>query len=103
MICDIILSKNDSRYFARIKEWPEVSIEADSRDKAIQGIRMRLTEYLTKKVEIVRVDIPISQKTDNPWLDTFASFKDDPTFDDFLTEIREYRQKADSPGEYPDI
>ncbi|MEB3233636.1 MAG: hypothetical protein VKJ64_21690, partial [Leptolyngbyaceae bacterium] len=60
MICDIILSKKDDKYIARAKEWPEVTVVENSRDAAIDQLRLQLLDYLTNKVEVVQVDIPLS-------------------------------------------
>jgi hypothetical protein len=66
MIYDVILSKKDNQYFARVKEWPEIM----AYDK-------------------------MREKVNNPWLDKFGWFKDDPTFDDLQTEIAAYRREID--------
>ena len=38
------------------------------------------------------------KKTNNPWLDKFGWFKNDPTFDDLQREIAAYRQEIDRGG-----
>lgn len=95
MICDVILTKSDDKFIARSKEWPEVFVEEETRDDAIDQIKMRLPEYLTNQIEVIQVEIPVPAKTNNPWLDKFGWFKDDPTFDDLQAEIAAYRQEVD--------
>ena len=95
MICDIILSRENSKYIARAKEWPEVVVEEDTRDKAIDQIKTRLVDYLTNQIEVVQVEIPLPTEMPNPWLEKFGWFKDDPTFDDLQAEIAAYRQEID--------
>ena len=95
MICDVILSREKDKYIARVKDWPEVMVKETSRDKAITSVTSKLVDYLTKEVELVRVEVPLASKTGNPWLDKFGWFKDDPTFDDLEAEIASYRQKLD--------
>jgi hypothetical protein len=34
-------------------------------------------------------------KTTNPWLESHGSLRDDPTFDDFMTEIAQYRRQLE--------
>lgn len=99
MICDIILSRENSKYIARAKEWPEVVVEEDTRDKAIDQIKTRLVDYLTNQVEVIQIEIPLPAETRNPWLEKFGWFKDDPTFDDLQTEIAAYRQEIDQAME----
>lgn len=95
MIYDVILSRENDKYIARAKEWPEVTVVENSRDAAIDQLKSQLLDYLTNKVEVVQVDIPLSTQTGNPWLDKFGWFKDDPTFDDLQAEIAAYRQELD--------
>lgn len=80
---------------ARVKEWPEVMVEARTREATIQQVRTRLLEYLTHQVEVIQIQIPLPTKIGNPWLDKFGWFKDDPTFDDLQAEIAAYRAEMD--------
>ncbi|MEO1386192.1 MAG: hypothetical protein AAFV85_02315 [Cyanobacteria bacterium J06634_6] len=95
MIYDVILSRENNKYVARAKDWPEVTVVESSRDAAISQLKSQLLDYLTNKIEVVQVDIPLPSQTGNPWLDKFGCFKDDPTFDDLQAEIAAYRQEID--------
>ncbi len=95
MICDVILSKDNNKYIARVKEWPEVVVEEKSRDQAIIKIKSKLIDYLTKKVELIQIDVPFQKKTGNPWLEKFGWFKDDPTFGNLQAEMESYRKEID--------
>ena len=95
MICDVILRKEKDKYVARIKEWPEIMVKESSRDKAITRVKSKLLDYLTNKVELIKIDVPFPVETGNPWLDKFGWFKDDPTFDDLEIEIASYRREID--------
>jgi predicted RNase H-like HicB family nuclease len=93
---DVILSKKDNKYSARIKKWPEIEACENTRDDAIQQVKTQLLEYLTQQeVEVVQIEIPLPSQTDNPWLSKFGWFKDDPTFDDLQAEIAAYRREID--------
>ena len=95
MICDVILSKDNNKYIARVKEWPEVVVEEKSLDQAIIKIKSKLIDYLTKKVELIQIDVPFQKKTGNPWLEKFGWFKDDPTFGNLQAEMESYRKEID--------
>ncbi|NER47811.1 MAG: hypothetical protein F6J92_14165 [Symploca sp. SIO1A3] len=95
MIYDVILTKENDQYIARAKEWPEVTVVENSRDAAIEQLKSQLLDYLSNRVEVVQVDIPLSTPSENLWLDKFGWFKDDPTFDDLQAEIAAYRQELD--------
>lgn len=99
MIYDVILSREDDKYIARAKEWPEVTVSENSRDAAISRLKSQLLDYLTNQIEVVKVEIPLPTQTGNPWLDKFGWFKDDPTFDDLQAEIAAYRQDIDGQME----
>ncbi|MFQ5631505.1 MAG: hypothetical protein ACE5I1_22265 [bacterium] len=95
MTCDVILTRKNNKYLARVKEWPDVFAEERTRDAAIRKIKKNLLEYLTKQVEVVKIEVPLPNETGNPWLDKFGWFKDDPTFDDLQSEIAVYRNELD--------
>ena len=46
MIYDVILSREDDKYIARAKEWPEVMVVENSRDAAIDQLKSQLLDYL---------------------------------------------------------
>ena len=73
MIYEVILSRENDKYIARAKEWPEVMVVESSRDAAIDQLKAQLLDYLTNKVEVVKVDIPLSEKSKDPLLDKFGS------------------------------
>lgn len=95
MIYDVILSREKDKYIARAKEWPEVTVVGNSRAAAINQLKSQLLDYLTNKVEVIQIEVPLSVQDSNPWLDKFGWFKDDPTFDDLQAEIAIYRQELD--------
>ena len=99
MIYDVILSRENDKYIARAKEWPEVTVVENSRAAAIDRLKSQLLDYLTNKVEVVQVEVPLLMQPRNPWLDKFGWFKDDPTFENLQAEIAAYRQELDQEME----
>ncbi|HEX6383725.1 MAG TPA: hypothetical protein VF177_03545 [Anaerolineae bacterium] len=95
MIYDVILSREDDKYVARVKEWPDVVVESLSREEAIRQVKERLADYLTHQVEVVQIEVEPPVTVDNPWLRNFGRFKDDPTFDDLEAIMTAYRQELD--------
>jgi len=95
MICDVILRKEKDKYVASVKDWPGIMVRENSRDKAITRIKSKLLDYLTNKVEMIQIEVPLSVKAGNPWLEKFGYFKDDPTFADLEAEIESYRNEID--------
>jgi len=95
MICDVILHKENDQYVAKVKDWPEVIAKESTRDKAIDLVKTELLDYLTNKVEVIQIEVPLPANTGNPWLDKFGWFKDDSTFDDLQAQIAAYRKEMD--------
>ena len=95
MQVEVILSEKSGRYHARIRDWPEVFAEENTRDKAIESVSKNLVEFLSNQVEVVRIDIPIKNGEKNPWVTQFGRFSNDPTYDEFLEEIAGIRQQID--------
>ena len=100
MTVDVILSRKEHKYVAKVKEWPDVFAEALTRSEALRQVGMRLVNYLTHQVEVVQIEVDATPRR-NPWLDQFGRFKDDPTFDDLQAEIAAYRQEIDKIVEKP--
>ncbi len=93
---DVILSRKENQYLARVKEWPEIMAYDNRRDEAIRLVQTQLLKFITQQqVEVIQIEVPLPTQTNNPWLDKFGWFKDDPTFDDLQTEIAAYRREID--------
>ena len=95
MTYDVILRKKQNTYVARVRDWPEVVIEEDSREKAITQIKAQLAEYLSRPPEVVQIDLEPVAHGDHPWLQFAGMWADDPSWDDFMTEVEAYRREID--------
>jgi predicted RNase H-like HicB family nuclease len=67
MTCDVILTKKDNKFVARVREWPEVIAEEKTRAGVIQEIKTKLLEYLTKQVEVVKIEVPLPSLKIEDW------------------------------------
>lgn len=101
MTYDVILTKRENKYVARVREWPEVVVENQSREAAIDQIKERLVEYLTHQVEVIQIEITPPLAADNPWLKNFGRFQADPTFAELEAEIAAYRDAVDEEDIQP--
>ena len=95
MTYDVILRKTKNKYVARVRDWPEVIIEEDSREEAIAQIKAQLSEYLSQPPEVIQIDLKPVVHGDNLWLQFAGMWADDPTWDDFVAEVKAYRQEID--------
>jgi predicted RNase H-like HicB family nuclease len=95
MTYDVILRKTKNKYVARVRDWPEVVIEADSREAAITQIKAHLSAYLSQPPEVIPIDLePVVHDT-HLWLQFAGMWADDPTWDAFVAEVEAYRQEMD--------
>ncbi|MCI0485750.1 MAG: hypothetical protein L0229_04030 [Blastocatellia bacterium] len=96
MTFDVILLKQaDNGYIARPVLWPDSAVEGTTEQEALDRVRDLIRDLLgrTQLVQ-VEVDVPESQ-TDNPWLARAGWFANDPTWDDFLQAMADYRRQLD--------
>ncbi len=96
MTYNIILSQENNKYLAQVREFPQVTAEASSRYLVLQEIRDYLKKYLTKHVEVVQIELdsPLDEEKQRI-LDQVGRFADDPTFDDLQDEVAKYRKGLD--------
>ncbi|MBI3801998.1 MAG: hypothetical protein HY268_34145 [Deltaproteobacteria bacterium] len=95
MTYDVILRKQQNKYIARVRDWPEVMIEEETREAALTRIKQHLIAYLSQTPEVVSIELEPVEATENPWLQFAGMWADDPTWDDFVTEVATYRQEMD--------
>ena len=93
MTYDVILRKKQNKYIARVRDWPEVMIEEDSREAALTQIQQQLAAYLSQAPEVIPIELEPPAAAAHPWLQFAGMWAEDPTWDDFLKEISTYRQE----------
>jgi predicted RNase H-like HicB family nuclease len=95
MTYDVILRKTKNKYVARVRDWPEVVIEEDSREEAITQIKAHLSAYLSQPPEVIQIDLEPAVHGDHLWLQFAGMWADDPAWDDFVAGVKAYRQEID--------
>jgi len=95
MTYDVILRKKHNKYIARVRDWPEVVIEEETREAAITQIKQQLMAYLSQPPEVIHIELEPAAPGEHPWLQFAGMWADDPTWDDFVTEVAAYRQEMD--------
>jgi len=95
MTYDVILRKKQNKYIARVRDWPEVVIEEETREAALTQIKQHLTAYLSQAPEVVQIELEPVGAAAHPWLQFAGMWADDPTWDDFVTKVAAYRQEID--------
>ena len=95
MTYEVILRKTQNKYIARVRDWPEVVIEEDTREAAITQIKQQLTAYLSQLPEVIHIELEPVASGEHSWLQFAGMWAEDPTWDDFMTEVTVYRQEMD--------
>ena len=92
MLYQILVRKQPTNgYIATALGWPDCQVSAPTRDEAVEQIRTTIADLLMAG-EIIDLDIP-TPTIPADYADTFAAFRDDPTFDEFVAEVNRYRQE----------
>jgi hypothetical protein len=91
----LVREEGPGHYTAQVLGVPNVKGEGATEAEATEQVRQSLAALLAS-AKIVRVEVPVTGKTANPWLDHFGYAKDDPDFQDYLEELQRARQ-AESP------
>lgn len=95
MTYDVILRKAQNKYIARVREWPEVVIEEETREAALTQIKQQLAAYLSQQPEVVPIELEPDAVPSHPWLQFAGMWEHDPTWADFEAEVATYRQQLD--------
>ncbi len=97
----LVENGNQNGFVASIIGIPDCRAEGRTEEEAIAAVKTALTERLSRgKVVTIEVESPQQLRlggpaglTDNPWLKYAGIFADDPTFDDFLEKMAQYRRE----------
>ncbi|MFI5457817.1 MAG: hypothetical protein ACHRXM_20445 [Isosphaerales bacterium] len=92
------------QFTAQLVGAADLQATAATREEAIEQLRGLLQEQVNLGL-LLAIELP----RENPLMRWFGHAKDDPTFDDYLNEIRKFREEVDrregqdsDPGECPD-
>jgi hypothetical protein len=96
MIFDVILLRQtDNGYLARPALWPDSVVYGATEQEALDRVRALIWDLLSRTQFVqVEVDVP-EQQVDNPWFVKAGMFAHDPTWDDFLQALADYRRQLD--------
>lgn len=94
MVFDVILLKQaENGYVARPVLWPDAVVHGATEQEALDRVRVLIHDLLSRtKFVQVEVEVPEYQ-VDNPWLAKAGMFADDPTWNDFLQVMADYRRQ----------
>jgi predicted RNase H-like HicB family nuclease len=94
----------ERNFMASVVGLPHVTANGVTEKEAIDKLRDILNSQFTNgKLVTIDIDLPSegSIEKSDPWIANMGMFQDDPTFDDFLAEVNNYRNEVDSTEVYP--
>jgi hypothetical protein len=80
----------DGRLTARVLGAPELQATAATAEEAVASLRARLQEEVNCG-RLLAVELPLR----NPVMDLAGHARDDPEFEEYLEEIRRFREEVD--------
>ena len=75
----------DGFFAATVIGIPDCVAEGATKEEALENANAKLKERMARG-ELFTIEGPSSQAV-NPWLEIYGSLRDDPTFDDLVSEI----------------
>lgn len=89
----ILLKQAENGYVARPVLWPDSVVHGATEQEALERVRA-LIRHLFSRTQFVQVEVDIPEhQVDNPWLAKAGMFADDPTWNDFLQAMADYRRR----------
>lgn len=93
MTYDVLLTKKDEKFIARVREWPEIVGEGETEEEALVKAQADL-KLLLVGGRIVQLDLDV-KPDEHPWLKFAGMFADDPDWDNFQASMQRYREEID--------
>jgi predicted RNase H-like HicB family nuclease len=94
-----VQNPTDQIFMASVVGLPNVTANGITEKEAIDRLKGILdAQFKNGKLVTIDIDVPSesSPKKSDPWITNAGIFRDDPTFDDFLAEMKAYRDEVDS-------
>ena len=89
----LVEHRTNGHFAASVLGIPDCVVEAATQEAALHKAKTALEERLSKSTLFT---IEVENAQPHPWLEIYGSLRDDPTFDDWQTEIANYRREVDA-------
>ena len=93
MTYDVVLTKKDDKFIARVCQWPAIVAESDTEEEALRKVQSYLKSILAGG-RIVQLEVDIKPEK-HPWQQFAGMFVDDPDWEAFQASIQKYREDID--------
>lgn len=93
MICDVLLTQKDSKFIARVCQYPEIIAEDYTEEGVLIAARNKLKRFLSGG-KIVKINIE-NEPSEHPWLKFAGMFTDDSDWEQFQETLQQNRTIKD--------
>ncbi|MBD2183863.1 type II toxin-antitoxin system HicB family antitoxin [Aerosakkonema funiforme] len=93
----IVEMEKEGKYKATVWGLPDCEVTGDTREAALKSINQLLTARL-ENAEVVVQEIALP-KSENPWIKFAGMYKDNPLFNEMISEMEAYRREVDAEME----
>ncbi|BAY22684.1 hypothetical protein NIES2100_24470 [Calothrix sp. NIES-2100] len=90
----VLVEAKEDGYQATVWGLPEFQVFAQTREAALNNLH-ELVNTRLKNVEIVTQEIE-APKSEHPWMKFAGMYKDNPLFEDVVSNIKAYRRELDA-------
>lgn len=93
MTYDVLLTRKEDKFIARVRQWPAIIVEGDSEEEVLRKAQADLQSLLVGG-RIIQLELETEPEA-HPWQRFAGMFADDPDWDAFQESMRAYREELD--------
>ncbi len=92
MTFDVLLTQKNKKFFAHVRQWPEIVGVGETEETALSKARDALKSLLSEG-RIVQLELEM-EPNEHPWQQFAGMFAQDVDWNDFQTSVEQYRHQA---------
>jgi predicted RNase H-like HicB family nuclease len=93
MTYDVLLTRKEDKFIARVRQWPAIIVEGDSEEEVLRKAQADLQSLLVGG-RIMQLELETEPEA-YPWQRFAGMFADNPDWDAFQESMRAYREELD--------
>ena len=93
MTYDVLLTRKEDKFVARVRQWPAIIVEGDSEEEVLRQAQADLQSLLVGG-RIIQLELEADPQG-HPWQQFAGMFADDPDWDAFQESMQQYRAELD--------
>ena len=93
MTYDVLLTRKQNKFIARVRQWPVIVVEGDSEEEVLRQAQADLQALLTGG-RIIQLELDAKPEA-HLWQPFAGMFADDPEWEAFQKSVQQYREEVD--------